>query len=367
VISLKRYLDGEADRNEITEPDPGELFVPALNCYRSNLLAMGRCAVRACAAVGLDLQQNLHGVEGRLYRNFTPALFHDTGKKVEDELEQWGSRTADYLKARAKDAKELLVALARTAESLGERDQRYASHFTQFTSRLRAISDLEDLTQIRASLVQRASELKTYVDQMEEESRQLVSHLQAEVTTYETKLKAAEELALRDTLTGLANRRNVEERIQWRVANQKPFCVALLDLNRFKQVNDCYGHAAGDSLLKQFGEELRSNLRASDLVGRWSGDEFVVVLDCDLVSAKAQIDRMRQWVFGDYTIQTAEGVESMKVKVDAAIGVAQWQSGETMEEVIAHADAEMYKEKNGQGSKRPPGVPPHFHPTNPDP
>ena len=246
---------------------------------------MGRSAARACAAVGSDLQQNLNGLEGRLYRNLTPALFQETGRKVEDELEQWGGRTADYLKARAKDAKELLVALACTAESLGERDQRYASHFTQFTSRLHAIADLEDLTQIRASVLQRASELRTYVDQMEQESRQLVSHLQTEVTTYETKLKAAEELALRDPLTGLANRRNVEERIGWRIANQKPFCVAILDLNRFKQVNDRYGHPAGDSLLKQFSEELRSNLRASDLVGRWSGDEFIVVLDCDLASA----------------------------------------------------------------------------------
>lgn len=345
MISLKRYLDGEANHSYVSEPDPGELFPPTLKSYRSALLAMGRSAARACAAVGSDLQQNLNGLEGRLYRNLTPTLFQETGRKVEDELEQWGGRTADYLKARAKDAKELLVALARTAESLGERDQRYAGHFAQFTSRLHAIADLEDLTQIRASVLQRAGELRAYVNQMEQESRQLVSHLQAEVTTYETKLKAAEELALRDTLTGLANRRNVEERIQWRIANQKPFCVAILDLNRFKQVNDRYGHPAGDSLLKQFSGELRSNLRASDLVGRWSGDEFIVVLDCDLASAKAQMDRMRQWVFGDYTIQTVEGVERVKVKVDAAIGVAQWQLGELIEEVIARADAEMYKEK----------------------
>jgi diguanylate cyclase (GGDEF)-like protein len=345
VISLKRYLDGEADRKDVSEPDTGELFLPALNSYRSNLLAMGRSAARACAAVGSDLQQNLNGLEGRLYRNLTPALFQETGKKVEDELQQWGGRTADYLKARAKDARELLVALARTAESLGERDQRYASHFSQFTSRLLAISDLEDLTQIRASVLQRATELNTYVNQMEQESRELVSHLQAEVTTYETKLKAAEDLALRDPLTGLANRRNVEERIQWRIGQLRPFCVAMIDVNRLKQVNDRYGHAGGDSLLKQFGEELKANLRASDLVGRWSGDEFVVVLDCDLSSAKAQMDRARQWVFGDYTIPTAEGVEKVKVKVDAAIGVAQWQLGETMEEVIARADTEMYKEK----------------------
>jgi diguanylate cyclase (GGDEF)-like protein len=345
VISLKKYLDNDADQTYISEPDPSELFPPALKSYRSTLLAMGSSAARACAAVGSDLQHNLAGLEGRLYRNLTPALFQETGKKAGEELEQWGGRTADYLKARAEDAKELLVALARTAESLGERDQRYASHFTQFTSRLQAIANLEDLTQIRASLVQRATELRIYVGQMEQESRHLVTHLQAEVSTYETKLKAAEERALRDTLTGLANRRNVEERIQWRIGHQSPFCVAILDLNRFKQVNDRYGHPAGDSLLKQFSHELSSHLRSTDLVGRWSGDEFIVVLDCELASAKAQMERMGEWAFGDYTIQVGAGADEAKVRVDAAVGLVQWRPDENLQQVIERADAAMYKEK----------------------
>jgi diguanylate cyclase (GGDEF)-like protein len=345
VISLKKYLDNEADQPYVSEPDPGELFEPALKSYRSSLLAMGKSAARACAAVGSDLQHNLAGLEGRLYRNLTPSLFQETARKVEDELEQWARRTADYLKAKARDAKDLLLALARTAESLGERDQRYASHFTQFTSRLQAIADLEDLTQVRVSVLQRATELRTYVGQMEQESRQLVAHLQSEVSSYETKLKAAEELALRDTLTGLANRRNVEERLQWRISNQKPFCVAILDLNHFKQVNDRYGHPTGDSLLQQFSHELSSHLRSTDLVGRWSGDEFIVVLDCDLASAKAQMERMRQWAFGEYTIQTGTGAEEVKVRVEASIGLVQWRPDESMQEVIERADTAMYKEK----------------------
>jgi diguanylate cyclase len=353
VITLKKYLDNEADQPYVAEADPIELFEPALKSYRSSLLAMGKSAAHACAVVGADLQHNLAGLEGRLYRNLTPSLFQETGRKVEDELEQWGGRTADYLKAKAKEAKELLLALAQTAESLGERDQRHASHFTQFTSRLQAIADLEDLTQVRASVLQRATELRGYVDQMEQESRRLVAHLEAEVSSYETKLKAAEELALRDALTQLANRRNVEERLQWRVSNQKPFCVAILDLNDFKQVNDRYGHPAGDSLLKQFAHELSSHLRSSDVVGRWSGDEFIVVLDCDLENANAQIERMRQWTFGDYTVQSTPGAPGTKVRVDASIGLAQWRHGESMQEVIARADAAMYKEKKSAHTHSP--------------
>ncbi len=344
MISLKKYLDADAVSPYLNQPDSDELLPVVLKSYCSALLAMGQSGVRAYPAVGSDLQQNLASLVNLLARDLTPSLVQETEEQVEEQLRRWGGHTAEYFKAKANDIKELLIVLARTAESLGERDQRYATQFTQFTSRLQAIADLEDLTQVRASLVQRATELKTYVEQMAEDSERSLAQLHAEVSTYETKLKAAEELALRDPLTGLANRRNVEERIAWRVAHQQTFCVAILDLDRFKRVNDRYGHPAGDSLLQQFSQELSTNMRCTDLVGRWSGDEFIVVLDGDLAGGVAQMDRMRKWVLGDYTIQLAAGAQA-KVSVDASIGVAQWQPGETMQQVIERADSAMYHEE----------------------
>ena len=345
MISLKKYLDMAADTCQSVEPVSNELQSTILESYRSALRAIGSSGFKACPAVGTDLQQNLASLQNTLSGSLTPELVKEAQKQVEDQLLQWGGQTSDYFKAKANEVKELLIVLARTAESVGERDQRYANHFSQFTTRLQTIADLEDLTQVRASLVKGASELKTYVDQMALDSHQSVAQLRAEVSTYETKLKAVEELALRDALTGLANRRNVEERMEWRVEHQQGFCVVVLDLNRFKQVNDTYGHLAGDDLLKQFSQELRSNLRGSDLAGRWGGDEFIVVLDCDLKGAKCQIERMQKWVFGEYSIQLGPGKGELKVRVDASVGVAQWQPGETLQEVIDRADAAMYKDK----------------------
>jgi diguanylate cyclase (GGDEF)-like protein len=345
MISLKRYLDTDPGRPAIGESDPSELLSAILKAYRSGLLVMGRSGVQACSAVGYELEQNLAGVEKRLSGGLTARLAQQAETQVEEHLQHWGRRSQEYFKAKTNDVKELLIVLARTTESLGERDQRFGSQFSRFTSRLHAIADLEELTQVRASLMQTASELKTYVDRMEEESHRSIAQLQREVSTYETKLKASEELALRDTLTGLPNRRNVEERMAWRIAQRQPFCVAILDLNRFKEVNDRYGHPAGDNLLQQFSRELGSNLRSNDLVGRWSGDEFIVVLDGDLAAARSQMERMKQWVFGDYALELGAGVAPAKIRVDAAIGVVQWQPGENMQTVIKRADAAMYREK----------------------
>ena len=330
--------------------EENEAVSAILDCYRSALQAMGNSGTQASPGVNSDLQQKLADLGNQISSDPTPEGVRKTEKQVEEQLQKWGSQSAEYFKGKANEVKELLILLARTAQSLGERDQRYASHFTQFTSRLQKIANLEDLTQVRASLVQGAAELKGYVDRMAQDSRESVAQLQAEVSTYETKLKAVEELALRDSLTGLANRRNTEGRIQWRIEHQQVFCVMMIDLNRFKQINDTHGHPAGDSLLKQFSEELRSNLRSSDVAGRWGGDEFIVILDCDLAGANCQVERMRKWALGEYMIQRPGGGDA-KVPLDASIGLAQWQNGETMEKLVERADTAMYEEKRSQQQK----------------
>jgi diguanylate cyclase (GGDEF)-like protein len=347
MISLKKYLDMEHEKpGAAKRPEaPADLLAATLSSYRAILLITGTSSVRACPPIGSELKKQLAALEKNISGAVTSALLRDTELKVEEHLEEWGESSAAYLKAKALDVKELLLAVARTAQSIGDRDNRYASQLSAFTSRLHKIGDLEDLTQIRASLVAGASELKGYVDQMTQESNSLVTQLKTEVSDYEIKLKAAEELVIRDELTGLSNRRNVEERIELRIAKGHAFCVAILDLDRFKQVNDTYGHLAGDSLLKQFAAELRAHSRGHDSVGRWGGDEFIIVLDSDLAGANEQLERTKKWMFGEYKVQTGRGAAEVKVPVTASIGLAQWEPGESIQDVLEHADNSMYTEK----------------------
>jgi diguanylate cyclase (GGDEF)-like protein len=352
VISLKKYLDMNPETLPLGDPATTELLAAVLESYRSALLAMGKSGVQACPSVGSALQQNLAGLEQRLAKNITPVMVKETETKVTEQLEQWGGSTEEYFKAKANEVKELLMVMARTVESVGDRDKTYATQLTDFTTRLRTIANLEDITQVRASLLKGASELKSCVDQMAQDNLKLVMQLQAEVSTYESKLKAAEDLALRDPLTGLSNRRNVEERIEWRIARNQAFCIAVLDVNGLKQVNDKYGHLAGDNMLKQFSSELRSGCRSTDVIGRWGGDEFIIVMDSELAGAQIQIERLRKWVFGEYTIKTGQGDTEVKVPVDASVGLEQWKPGETLQQIIERADATMYKEKQGAKKRR---------------
>ncbi len=346
VISLKKYLDADNRQSTPQAAADDPLLTTALDCYRSALLAVGRNAVVGSPALGMELEHGLQGLEKRLSVNPTPESIQWAQSQVEIQLQEWGNRTADHLKAKADEVKELLIALAKTAEAVGDRNQSYTGQFKDLTARLEKIGNLDDLTQIRSSLVQRVTELKTSVDQMTRDSQNLVTQLQAEVSSFQSRLKAVESLVLKDELTGVANRRSIEERVHWHIRNNQIFCIIMLDLNNFKRVNDEHGHQAGDDLLRQFAKELQMNTRSGDLVGRWGGDEFVVLLLCDGANAGFHIARLREWVFGKYTITVGANRKTVDVNIDASIGVAEWRSGITVEELISDADGAMYKDKH---------------------
>jgi diguanylate cyclase (GGDEF)-like protein len=336
MISIKKLIERAGE----------EVLQASLDSYRSVLNAIGESGVQACPQVGNTLRQNLLHLQAALSAESTPDLLHQTGQKVEAEIAQWGCGAADYFKQRAGEVKEVMMILANTAELTGERDRRYSRQFQEFTGRLQAMSDLHDLVLIRDSLVKSAIDLRSCTEAMAEESQKSVARLRADVMVYQARLDDAERLASQDPLTGLDNRRRVESAIEYRIGRKKAFSVLLLDLNGFKQLNDTCGHLAADDLLKQFSAELKSGFRHTDVVGRFGGDEFIIVLDAGLQDANMHIERISRWVFGDYTIRV--GDTSRKVAVSAAIGAAEWQAGDSLRTLLDRADAAMYRDKRAR-------------------
>ena len=333
MISIKRLIERAGE----------EVLQATLDSYRSVLHAIGESGVQACPQVGGTLRQNLLQLQAALSAESSPEIVHQTGQKAEAEIAQWGCGAAGYFKDRAAEVKELMMILARTAELTGERDQRYHRQFQEFTGRLEAMADLDDLRLIRDSLVKSAIDLRTCAAAMAEESRKSVARLRADVKVYQTRLDDAERLAGQDPLTGLDNRRRVESAIEQRIGRKTAFSVLLLDLNGFKQLNDTYGHLAADELLKQFSAELKSGFRHTDVVGRFGGDEFIVILDAGLQDANMHVERISRWVLGDYTIRVGE--TTRKVALSAAIGATEWQAGDSLRTLLDRADAAMYRDK----------------------
>lgn len=174
--------------------------------------------------------------------------------------------------------------------------------------------------------------------------RGLRSHLATQIriaTKQKERADALYELAIVDPLTGLYNRRFGEEYLKAEIARTnrtgEPLTVALLDLNDFKDINDCHGHLAGDLVLQEFGRRLKKATRGSDIAVRLGGDEFLVVLpDCPTEKVTTVLSRL-----GKFEVES----DDKKIPVFCSCGWAQYLSGDTTEGLIKRADAALYAEK----------------------
>ncbi len=166
-----------------------------------------------------------------------------------------------------------------------------------------------------------------------------------------TERKLAEErmlhLAHHDTLTGLPNRSLISDRLELAIAqarrNDGSVLVAFIDLDGFKLVNDGLGHNAGDELLKVVAERMTACLRAGDTVGRFGGDEFVLLLTetGEVADAAQVLERVREQVLRSISLCGQD------VQVSCSIGVAVYpHDGDDAETLLMHADAAMYRAKD---------------------
>lgn len=340
MISLKKYLDSD---KAILEPDGEDTLPAAMAAYDAVLQEIGECGLEACPAVGDDLKRRLSGLRAALSPQMGREKLVETSAGVRVELKDWGKRAAGHYQQKAREVKEMLLVMARTAESVGERDQRCAGQISEVTRRLKEIASLDDLVQIRASIEKSAVELKGSIDRMAAEGKAALEQLRSQVTAYQARLEHAEEIAARDALTGVRSRLSVENLIEARMCAGAKFCIAIVDIDGFKKVNDDYGHIAGDELLKLFATELRSVCHSSDVIGRWGGDEFIILFNRGLTEAVAQRDRLQKWVCGNYSVPSGPG--TVKINVDASIGLAEYIPGEQLRALFARADAAMYEHK----------------------
>jgi diguanylate cyclase (GGDEF)-like protein len=157
-------------------------------------------------------------------------------------------------------------------------------------------------------------------------------------------------MALLDPLTGLFNRRYIEQRLESEIARSKrhgrALAVILFDLDEFKRVNDTYGHAAGDALLKAFAERLSKATRGSDAAARYGGDEFLVVLpECKPENVQHVLKRL-QGICAEIDDRTT-------VPIAFSSGWADSVQGESAKELLLRADAELYASKRRKTSAQP--------------
>lgn len=162
------------------------------------------------------------------------------------------------------------------------------------------------------------------------------------------RLKSSEarlaEASLSDVLTGVGNRRKLDQALEVEIARaeraDRPLSALMADIDHFKNINDRYGHAAGDRVLARFGALLQAQTRPTDIVARFGGEEFVVLMpNTALARATEVAERIRKAL-------ELERMEPLDEPVTSSFGVAQYAPGEEAEALLRHIDAALYRAKH---------------------
>ena len=173
----------------------------------------------------------------------------------------------------------------------------------------------------------------------------LTERLQQANRQLERALEQAVTAANHDPLTGLLNRRALHARVEQLSAARRRHggacSVLLLDVDHFKRVNDGHGHAAGDEVLRALAATLSRALREVDVIARWGGEEFLVVMpDCDIQAALARAEQVR-----DSVTRLAVAALPAGYALSISIGAADWPIGTELNTVVSRADAALYRAK----------------------
>jgi diguanylate cyclase (GGDEF)-like protein len=210
--------------------------------------------------------------------------------------------------------------------------------------RLLFIAENSDTDKSLREIIQRLNRQVKMFQVESESAKKIARNKQTEV---EAILAQANELANVDALTFLPNRRMIVRELQNEVVRAEryaaPFSISVVDVDFFKRVNDTYGHIVGDEVLRHISYQLRDHIRHPDLVGRYGGEEFLILLpNTGAEDATEQAARLCKCVR-----EAQMPINGHEMKITVSIGVAQYQPGaDTWDTLLNRADTAMYEAKN---------------------
>lgn len=268
------------------------------------------------------------------------------------EIIQRESQVKDRLTEARVIIKQAAVSLISNLEEISNETGDYHDKLEHFSGKVNQSNGIEDLSLLIDAIIQETMQVKKNVSVYRDvilTSRAEVRSALRQVNQLETKLQEMNTKMHEDYLTGVLNRRGFDDAYQRAVSmanrEHKPVCFALLDIDDFKKLNDTYGHDVGDNVLIYLVEAVKEIVRLEDIVSRYGGEEFTILLpNVALDQAATVILRIRRHLTKKFFLY-----ENKRILVTFSAGVAQYQPGETQPSLYKRADKALYIAKaNGK-------------------
>lgn len=264
--------------------------------------------------------------------------------RLRDVIDRQGAIKQELSNAQSR----LKEMLSRFVDHLGEFSDStddYHTRIERSAERIAAANDVAELTDVIAEVMRDTRNVQESTARSREELAHLrgrVDQANAEITRLQVELEQTSELIRHDPLTGVLNRKGLDDALARETAFARrrgtPLCLALLDVDNFKQLNDAHGHQTGDEALQHLTGVVRENIRPQDSVARYGGEEFVILLpDTALDAAVAALVRLQRALTKRFFLAGQQ-----KLLITFSAGVAELRESENPEQALDRADKAMY-------------------------
>ena len=317
---------------------------------RSMLLELLNMVFTNITALSID-DQWLHGQAEALVaataQPLTLRRLDDVQRRLKDVIFKQTEAKGRMVEAQDQ-MKEMLATFIERLSAMTDASSGYQNKMERYAEQISQASRIEDITPVLGEVVQatRTMALDTRLAHAElTELRERTAEKQAEMTRLQKELDQASAQARHDPLTGSLNRKGLDEVMEREIARARrsdtPLCVALLDVDNFKQLNDRLGHDTGDAALVHLANVVRAVMRPQDQLARYGGEEFVILLpDTTQEQGVEAMQRLQRELTTRFFLRNNE-----KVLITFSAGVAQMTPQETATETIRRADQGMYLAK----------------------
>ena len=331
--ALSVELEGSRTRVQVLE----QTALAMLDCVQALVLDLDEIGAPA-------LRETLNALRGRLAGgdDADRVAGHVTAARA--ATLEFAEREREHLDHKDAELRRIILVLTEGLTGITSGSAAYHKLILDTGTRFEAASRLDDLQRVRAAITSEVRTLRTAVAQRQAADTQVTAALRAEIETLRSKVETATQAARCDALTGAANRGAFDDELARRCTLGDGFAVLLADIDHFKAINDNHGHPVGDRVLQSLVTFLRDRVRRDDLIARWGGEEFAVLLP--KATARAAFGKAKALVEDlattDWTIDAAK-----KLRFTMSVGVVAFEKRETPAALIERADKSLYAAKHG--------------------
>ncbi len=283
---------------------------------------------------------NLESLGGVVRKVTRPKPVAGLAKDIEDFFSRQHLEIS-FLETKNDTVKQIVLDLTDTIQEITSTTGDFDHKMELSIEKIQAAGNIDDILALKDGIISEIEKVKVSSQSIRKE----LNEYRRTTQSLSSKLEQTEAKALVDALTNVLNRNAYNMKISQMVREfsrgNAPFCLLVIDIDHFKKFNDQYGHKAGDRVLRSVAASIQESLRASDLVFRYGGEEFVVLLAGTQAENVTKLaEKVRNEVEKDYFID-----KEKKMKVTVSIGVACIQPGDTELSLFERADKALYEAK----------------------